>query len=865
MLTLALLASVGSVGMGPQISRRGDTTLLQLGRQNPFHVTKAQVSDWREIRFGDSGTRVITWKERSGRGQTTCMYAVSLNGTDVDVVRPSATHIRLKYAEFDPLHSEPSVPTGWQLAPHADSYLVQFATQPLDEYRDALLRLGATIYNYIPDNAYIVRMDDETKERVEALPYVRWVGRFEPAYRLDPKLLQEFRTGQVERGQFIVQVIGDDPALKGEVASRLSLLGVGLDDAPPTGSLMLVTMTPEQLHAATHIDGLAYVDRAGKPETDMDNVRTVSGASYIEFLGGYKGQGVNAHIIDSGVRATHQALAGRLAVRTNSGDTSHGTSTSGIVTGNGAGNAAGTGMLPLGNLVFSVYTLNWSTASRLSWTQSTVDHYQCVIESNSWGDTLTGQYTTISSGMDEIIFKTDLLICQSMSNFGNNTSVRPQAWAKNIVAVGGVNHFNDTNVTNDRWQNTASIGPAADGRIKPEFAFYYDSILCPTNTSDTAYTTGFGGTSAATPMTAGSFGLLYQLWGDGVFGNHALNNSVFANRPKSTTAKAIMINQANQYNNNGSLPYFDISRYVQGWGLPNLQNVYTNANSMFIVNETDVLTNLKTKRYKVYVPPGSPALKATMVYMDPWAPANSNPTLINNLDLRVISPTDVLYHGNRGMITSAWTTSGGIPDARNTAENVFIQNPMSGIWTIEVRASSVVQDARPETPSINDVDFALVVSGVAMTNLASNLVIDKGTNVSGTYAATFTSNNVYSVINSTLTPPYQVQVTIPTTLPTNLLQYATLTVESRSDVSGGNLQLELYNFGTNGWETISGNWPIVFTDSAATFLIKNPKRYMDASRNAQVRLTWTHPTTGPMQVSIDHVRWWNWFGLPQLP
>jgi len=725
--------------------------------------------------------------------------------------------------------------------------------------------MGAQVYNYIPDDAYIVRMDAEAKARVEALPYVRWVGRFEPAYRLDPKLLREFRTGNLDKGQFIVQVIGDDPALKADVASQLSLLGASLDDAPRAGSLMLVTMTPEQLRAATHVDGLAFVDRAGKPETDMSNVRLVSGASYLDSIAGFKGQGVRAHVIDSGVRATHQALAGRLTVRTNSGDTSHGTSTSGIVTGNGAGNASGTGMLPLGDLVFSVYTVNWSTASRLSWTQSTVNTYQCVLESNSWGDALTGQYTTISSGMDEIIFKTDLLICQSMSNYGNNSSVRPQAWAKNIVAVGGVNHFNDSDVNNDRWQNTASIGPAADGRIKPEFAFYYDSILCPTNTSDTAYTTGFGGTSAATPMTAGCFGLLFQMWGQGVFGNHALSNSVFANRPKSTTAKAIMINQARQYNNNGSLPYFDISRYVQGWGLPNVQNIYTNADAMFIVNETDVLTNLKTKRYKVYVPPGEPALKATMVYMDPWAPANSNPTRINDLDLRVISPTDVLYYGNRGMVTSAWTTSGGTADSKNTVENVFIQNPMSGIWTIEVRASSVVQDARPETPSVTDVDYALVVSGVAMTNVASSLVINKGTSVSGNYAATHTSNNVYNVVNSTPNAPYQVQVTISTTVPSTLLTNANLTVESRSDISGGTLELELFNYGTNSWDKISGSVSIGFTDAVATFLIKNPKRYMDASRNAQVRLTWTNPTTGPMQVSIDHVRWWNWFDLPQLP
>ncbi len=44
----------------------------------------------------------------------------------------------------------------------------------------------------------------------------------------------------------------------------------------------------------------------------------------------------------------------------------------------------------------------------------------------------------------------------------------------------------------------ASIGPAADGRIKPDLAFFYDSIFSAHSASDTSYTQ-FGGTSSATP------------------------------------------------------------------------------------------------------------------------------------------------------------------------------------------------------------------------------------------------------------------------------------------------------------------------------------------------------------------------------
>src|SRR5205823_4575304 len=42
----------------------------------------------------------------------------------------------------------------------------------------------------------------------------------------------------------------------------------------------------------------------------------------------------------------------------------------------------------------------------------------------------------------------------------------------------------------------------------------------------------------------------------------------------------------------------------------------------------------------------------------------------------------------------------------------FIPNPEVGPWTIDVIASSIVQDARLETPGVNDADFGLVATGV---------------------------------------------------------------------------------------------------------------------------------------------------------
>jgi hypothetical protein len=310
--------------------------------------------------------------------------------------------------------------------------------------------------------------------------------------------------------------------------------------------------------------------------------------------------------------------------------------------------------------------------------------------------------------MDDILFLNDFVILQSQSNTGNQTS-RPQAWAKNIVSVGGVRHFNTAVETDDSWTNGASIGPASDGRIKPDLAHYYDSVFAPTSTTTTSYTQ-FSGTSAATPIVAGHFGIFFQMWHAGLFGNTP-GATVFDSRPHMTTTKAIMINTAHQWNPVGASA--DLTRVRQGWGRPDLQNLYNLRDKMFVINETDLLTNLGSRSYSLTVPAGSTTpFKATLDYADPMGNPASSQHRINDLTLKVTSPSNVVYFGNNGLSgTGQWSTSGGVANTIDTVENVFVQSPEAGTWTVEVIGSQIVQDSHTETPGV-DADYALVVTGV---------------------------------------------------------------------------------------------------------------------------------------------------------
>ncbi|MCH7872979.1 MAG: S8 family serine peptidase [Planctomycetes bacterium] len=325
-----------------------------------------------------------------------------------------------------------------------------------------------------------------------------------------------------------------------------------------------------------------------------------------------------------------------------------------------------------------------------------------MFQTSSVGSPRTRVYNSISAEVDDYLFLYDLLSFQSMSNANRTPDVRPQAWAKNIVGVGGISHRNTQSRSDDF--SSGSSGPAQDGRIKPDLAHFYDSIF---TTTTNGYTPSFGGTSGATPITAGLSGLFFQMWHEGVFPGHGGGTSVFDSRAKMATAKAMLINSAFKY----SLSQGGLGRINQGWGMISLRKMYNHRDLMFIVDETDLLAPLGVNCYEVEVAAGENQLAVTMVYTDPMGPTSSTQHRINDLSLRVTSPGGVSYWGNNGLMTSNLSAPGGSSNTKDTVENVFVQNPEAGMWTVEVLGDEIIEDSHPETPEL-DADYALVVAGV---------------------------------------------------------------------------------------------------------------------------------------------------------
>lgn len=668
-------------------------------------------------RVGD--VEIRRWEE-AGEAHAAWRPTGALGGTSGGIWRPMRQpddRLHFAYATFDPLREPLQVPP--QLAAPAGTrlFVVQFQTQVIEAYHGALARAGVEVLHFLPANALYVRGDAAQVAALRELPFVRWVGELPDACKLDAELRAFVLAGEGEaRECALVLSARSDRA---RLIAQIEGLGGRVTEPCEGSPILQALLTPHQLQALLQFDTVTWADVVTPDGFDMDNARIQGGGNYVETVGGYLGQGVRAEITES-IQETHPdfSFGARVQVRGTNSVANHGHCTAGIVGGSGANNFNARGMMPLCLLTEGAY----SGADHHGQILGSVDPalpWRTMVATASWGATQTLSYTTRSQSMDAGLFEGDLTRLNSQSNTGNQNS-RPEAWAKNIISVGGVRHGNNSNPLDDNWTNSGSIGPALDGRLKPDICAYYDSVLTSDRTGASGYATGdyyssFGGTSAATPIVAGHVGLLMQMFTDGLFHNPlpmpATDQFRFENKPHMTTSKALLCNTAAQYTFSGAA--HDLTRVHQGWGFPDLRRAYDNRDRLVVLDEYDTLQLGQSRTYHVWVAPGTPEFRATMVYADPAAQASAAVTLVNDLDLKVTRFSDgASWWGNRGLDANMFSTGGGAPNNRDPIECVYLQNPQPGLYLVTVAAASVVQDGKLETPQF-DVDFALVMHPVA--------------------------------------------------------------------------------------------------------------------------------------------------------
>ncbi len=463
-----------------------------------------------------------------------------------------------------------------------------------------------------------------------------------------------------------------------------------------------------------------------------DGARLQTGADVVQAPPyGLSGGGVTVLVFDAGTaRATHVDFQGRLWVGDSSGLDFHATHVAGTIGGGGVANPVYRGMAPgvaLLSYGFQVvgggglYTNPGDLESdyRLAIGDGAVIANNSIganVELNGLDCAWQGDYSVTDALVDAIVrgsLGVPFRVVWAGGNersgnrcdvegFGDYYSISPPSGAKNQITVGAV-HSNSGAMT-----SFSSWGPTDDGRLKPDLCAPGcqtggdGGITSCNSTSDTAYRS-LCGTSQAAPVVCGLSALLIEDYQAQYPGVPLLRNS---------TIKALLLHTAEDLGNAGP-------DYMYGYGLARIQPAVDLLRAggfcEAAVDQGGVYSRV------VSVAPGTSVLRVTLAWDDVTGTPNVVPALVNDLDLRVFGPDGGRYY--------PWTLDPMAPaasavrtaeDHLNNVEQVQVENPAAGEWTIEVYGFSVPQG--PQVFSLAGDGAAFVATIISFPNGLPDLV-----------------------------------------------------------------------------------------------------------------------------------------------
>jgi hypothetical protein len=325
--------------------------------------------------------------------------------------------------------------------------------------------------------------------------------------------------------------------------------------------------------------------------------------------------------------------------------------------------------------------------------------FDMMVSSNSYGNVVgscsyAGTYDIYSQFVDQLVIDQPKLlnVFAAANDGGLNCSPYPAGYATVTAAFASAkNTLTVANMgkTMQLINFFTSKGPVKDGRLKPEIAGVGMNLISTIDNNNYATNTG---TSMACPNVAGGAGLLYQRYRQ----LHAGQD------PHGALVKALLMNGA-----------FDLSTpgpdFVYGFGLMNIGHSLTMVDSNRYFSDT-INTNVEDT-YTITIPPNTAKAKIMLYWNDPAAGPLSAHTLINDLDLTVTSPSSVV---SLPLILDTLPSqilvaaAPGI-DRINNVEQVTLNNPATGTYTIKVKGFNV-----PEINQEYFVAYDFLPEGVAI-------------------------------------------------------------------------------------------------------------------------------------------------------
>ncbi len=582
-------------------------------------------------------------------------------------------------------------------------YLIaQFYEIPNAQQREAINNSGIKFGDYLPHMAYVLSVPNGTDLSVLFDNGARALQDILPEMRKSPLLTPEKIPAHAKSGsdQVALYVSFYNKSFADIVYGKLSSLGcevIGFNNY----DMFTVLCTMGQMEQMAALPEVAYIEPAeADPVTENDEGINQHRNNVLQnsFPGGrnYDGSGVGVSVGDGGVvDRDHVDFHGRLNRSTANG-ASHATHVAGTVTGAGNINPRARGQAPGADLwgydgygdISNMGTIynegvgvrvtnhslgqgeinSYNSSSRTSDLNN--ENYPAVVHVHSAGNSGRENFGVIGAG----------------AGWGNITGGYKAA--KNCITTGNL-------TDQDGLSASSSRGPLEDGRIKPDVCAKGTGVF--STNPDNAYGNS-SGTSMASPGACGTVANLIQAYREN-------NNN---QDPPTGLTKCILLNTADDLDDIGP-------DFRTGWGRINgYRAVKVIENNHFTSGS---ISNGQSQTVDFELPANVAQLKLMVYWKDPAASSSASIALINDLDINVTGGGSTHYpwvlstNVNSASAVDAPATRGASTfDRRNNVEQVTIDNPSQGTYTVNIDGFNV-----PDGPQEYFVVWNFVMNEIEVT------------------------------------------------------------------------------------------------------------------------------------------------------
>jgi hypothetical protein len=578
--------------------------------------------------------------------------------------------------------------------------IIQFEQIPGTKERLQLSQQGIELLDYIPNNAYTATISGSLTNDLLTQVKVRAIIGLSANQKMQPELARGNIPSWAVKSPGTVDVWISFPRSFSFESVQQELQNKNFEIISTQNKeyrVIALRVPVQRLSELASLPFIEFVQSAPAADKAINyNSMFASRANVLKAplaVGGknLNGQGVVVGEGDNGDIQTHLDLTGRIINRVGEIPLAHATHVAGTIGGAGIIQELYAGYAPKATILSQV------NSNIITYAPTYVQDNGMVITNNSYGSVVDdcaycGLYDLTARILDQQAF--DLPELQHVFAAGNDgfrtcapypngfkTVLGGYQSAKNVLTVGSTDYNRDVSVFSSR-------GPVKDGRLKPEIMSMGEFVASTWIYNLYSYDNG---TSMAAPGVSGGLALLVQRYRQ----LHAGSN------PKNALMKALLCNGADDRGNAG--PDFSY-----GLGSMDLVRSLKMMEDQTYFNST--VTQGTTNTHPIVIPANTAQLKVLLYWQDPPAAVMASKTLVNDLDLEVLSPGGtVLPLKLDSLPANANNPAINGKDHLNNIEQVVINDPVPGNYDLKSIGTLIAQNPSQEYTLVYDVIPASLV------------------------------------------------------------------------------------------------------------------------------------------------------------